>query len=192
MLRRVFLLGLCAMVWGCAHQPQAGVSAPNLPLPSLEAFAITARFSLKIETGSRAGSYAGRLEWSHSRGRDDLFFANPLGQGLASLVVDGSGARLKDSSGRERWADKPETLIQEALGYGLPVADLAAWLQGKETAAGRLSRDSWGRPVQLLESGWRIRYEYDDETRYRPSRITFLREQEVELRLRVEEWQDTP
>ena len=43
------------------------------------------------------------------------------------------------------------------------------------------------------EAGWQIDYAYDDDAAAAlPARLTLSRDQEIELRLRIEEWKENP
>ena len=47
--------------------------------------------------------------------------------------------------------------------------------------------------TQLREAGWQIDYAYDDDAAAAlPARLTLSRDQEIELRLRIEEWKESP
>ena len=62
------------------------------------------------------------------------------------------------------------------------------WLLGRGTSA-QVENDTDGRPLRLLESGWQVDYAYADSTPDAlPERVTLSRGNEIELRLRIEEW----
>ncbi len=166
--------------------------------PQIE-FDLSARFALRVDSGAQTGSYAGRLYWEHRHDSEHLLFSSPLGQGLAEIYSTPQGASLHLSNGETRFADDPATLIKESLGYALPVHKLVTWLSLTPASATHVVDDSyvrqdrWGRPSVLLSEGWRIEYSYPDtELTSQANKITILREQEMELRLRIEDWQILP
>jgi outer membrane lipoprotein LolB len=185
------LILLAAFIAGCAAPMRAPTDAPR---PAVRDFTIEARFSLRLEApDQREQSASGRLTWQHQVTGDRLLLADPLGQGVAELESDPAGARLRLASGRESRAADADSLLRDALGYSLPVARLPAWLLGRASPAGTLRRDAQGRPLALDEDGWRIAYAYDDDRADAlPARLTVLRQGELELRLRIEEWRFTP
>lgn len=194
MSRLLFILGLTGALTACSTPgPRTSPLAPPLAESKAQhGFVLSARFALKIESGKQAGSYAGRLDWQHSGLSHELLLSGPLGQGMAAIHLSPQGITVRQGKGPARHATDPGSLIQEALGYPLPLGDIAHWLQGQPGPDGRLTRDDTGRPKQLLENGWRISYDYDEPSSTVPTRVTVLREQEIELRLRIEDWQNTP
>jgi outer membrane lipoprotein LolB len=65
-------------------------------------------------------NYAGRLHWRHDGDRDELLLSSPLGQGMAEIVSDASGARLTASDGNSHTAATADELLQSVLGYPCP------------------------------------------------------------------------
>lgn len=176
-----FLLAL--LVAACATP----LSSPR-PLPpraELRAFALEARFSLTHD-GER---HSGRLSWRHDEFSDAVRIHSPFGQTVAELEFDAQRARLITADGVVHEAPTPEHLLREVLGYALPLDNLAGWILARPQNAAALERDAAARPRVLIESGWRILYEYDDESvGALPSRLFVVRDGGPELRLRIEEW----
>lgn len=174
----------------CATPPSV---PPGVARAGLADFRVEARFALRTtRSGEAPQSANGRLSWTHENGGDRVFIANPLGSGIADLEI-GRQARLTLGDGRVREAADADTLLAETTGYALPVSRLANWLLGRPLADGRLDKDELGRPLRLIEAGWLIDYAYDDAAPDAlPSRLTVLRDGELELRLRIESWSDRP
>jgi len=160
-------------------------------------FSIDARFALRVESaatpGGQSQNISGRLLWRHSANSDYWLFSTPLGQAVAELESDAGGARLQQAGGEERRAADAGTLLRDLFGYELPVSRLPFWLLARPQSVSSLDLDGQGRPRQLTENGWQVAYAYDDETpNALPARLTIRREGEIELRLRIEEWQIKP
>ncbi|MEY2633795.1 MAG: outer rane lipoprotein LolB [Pseudomonadota bacterium] len=172
------LLAACA---GPAPRPSAPISG--------EQFNIQARFALKT-LGPDAKSLSGRLDWQHQPGSDALLFATPTGQGVAELQRNADGLTLRDSQGRQRHSRDPAPLLRELVGYPLPLERLAGWLLGRPDPDSRHQLDNQGRLARLFHDGWQIDYFYDDDQPAAlPARLTLQRDNELELRLRIESWQ---
>lgn len=177
----VFLAGL--LLAGCASLPQQGLR----PRAEVEAFAIEARFALRVTPADQPPrSSSGRLSWQHQPDSDWILLANPLGHGIAEIESRRQVARLRTADGQHREAADADALTAEVTGQRLPVTRLPAWLLGRSPAT-RL--DAQGRPQQANEDGWQIDYVYDhDGSDALPSGLTLRRAEEIELRLRIEEW----
>lgn len=190
MIRRSLLgLGLLALA-ACATV----TSPPGIPREALRDFAFDGRFALRSTSpGQSPQSTSGRLSWAHQQDADHLLLASPLGIGIAEITSSVDGARLKTGDGQNWEAAQPDELMERVTGQALPISRLPAWLLGRPGQEGKTTHDQDGRPVQLIEAGWQIDYSYDsDAADALPSRITLRRGDELELRLRIEEWRNTP
>lgn len=172
----------------------------SLPPPSMPArqqvgdFALEARFALRLTPPAQAAqSSGGRLSWSHTALGERILISSPLGYGLAEIETTPTLSRLQTADGRHFESDDPETLLEEATGQRLPVRQLPAWLLGRANGSARIEQDAQARPARLLEAGWQIDYAYDDENPAAlPARLTVSRAGEIELRLRIETWKESP
>ena len=70
---------------------------------------------------------------------------------------------------------------------------MPGWLLGRSGGKARIEPDDLGRPLRLSEDGWQVDYSFaDDSPSALPARLTLSRNGEIELRLRIEEWKETP
>ena len=77
----------------------------------------------------------GRFRLLRSRqGNVSLDLFSPFGQTLARAGSEPQGAWLVMQDGRRLEADDPDTLVERALGWRLPVTALPDWLAGKTPA----------------------------------------------------------
>lgn len=185
-VRRILLGASLCLLAACASVPAARTPAAGVDT----SFALEGRFSLRIEQlGAAPQAASGRLDWRHAVGGDRLLLLGPLGSGIAEIETQGRWARLKLASGEIRESRDADELLRQATGYALPVSRLAGWLRGQAGGDGRLTRDAVGRPARLFENGWQIDYGYAGEAADEwPIRLTVLRENEMELRLRIDQW----
>ncbi|KAB2928782.1 MAG: outer membrane lipoprotein LolB [Dechloromonas sp.] len=167
---------------------------PPVPPPAREQlydFALEARFALRVSRADSPPQTAGgRLSWEHRGDNDRILIANPLGYGVAEIETTPALSRLRTADGKIRESTDADALMEEATGERLPVSRLPAWLLGRSSSA-TLERDGQQRPSSLYEAGWQIDYAYDDaDGNALPARVTLRRADEIELRLRIEEWRD--
>ena len=179
-------LAAAAVLAGCAAVP------PPAATPRAPAFDLIGRVSV-----SSAGRvFSSHLRWAHGSSRDEIWLMTPMGQALARITGDAGGATLSGSDGSELEADDIESLMRRALGWELPVARLAWWVQGGIVPAGVIGevvRDGEGRLVRLRQDGWRIELAHPPAGGRdpRPGRVA-LAEDQLRIRIVIDRWREAP
>jgi outer membrane lipoprotein LolB len=173
-------------VSGCASL--APHATPTLP-SARPAYDVAGRLSARHGDDALSANF----RWHHDPHRDELDLTSPLGQTVARLSGDARIVRLASSDGRTETAGDWQTLTTRGLGWPLPVAGLAYWIQGtpREGAPFAAEADDQGSLSVLRQDGWTIvynAYAKDDDGISRPARLT-LTYPEVELRLVIDAWQ---
>ena len=71
-----------------------------------------------------------------------------------------SGATLDLPNQPPRNAPQVDSLLEDALGFALPVAGLRDWLHARPSrgSPAAATRDEQGRPATLQQNGWTVRY----------------------------------
>lgn len=160
---------------GCAGMQDAADTARTLG-PPLQRFTAEGRISL--HQGERRDHL--RFRWEHAPQSDAVLLMSPLGQGMAELTRDASGARLVQPNQQTLVADTLPQLAQRVLGAPLPLEAMADWLRG-------------ARPALRGEvDGWRV--VISETSTFRHSRLLRVMEAsraDVELKLIVDDW-DAP
>ena len=89
-----------------------------------------------------------------------LDLVSPLGQTLAIITATPSGATLDLPNEAPRNAPEVDSLMEQALGFSLPVSGMRDWLHGRAAPGtpSNITRDANGRPDTLRQSGWTVRY----------------------------------
>ena len=189
---RLLLSALFAatLLIGCAATP----GRPPPPREQVGNFSLEARFALRIRLpGAAEQSSSGRLSWEQRGNSSRLLVSNPLGYGVAEIDSVPGHATLRTTNGETQDSDDPDTLLETVSGQRLPVSRLPAWLLGRAGPDSKIQRDLLGRPQHLEESGWQVDYSYEsDAADALPVRLTLNRNGQIELRLRIEEWKDSP
>lgn len=178
---------LAALLAGCA------ALAPRGPAPPARVFELLGRVAVAYE--GRAFSSA--LRWQHGQARDEIWLLSPTGQILAHIVSEGAaGATLAAPGEREYRAASVEELMRRALGWELPLARLAWWVQG-EIAPGAeargLERDAAARLTALEQDGWRVALDHFPQERHGglPRRLE-LTSATGAIRLVIDAWMSDP
>lgn len=137
---------LAAWLSGCAVAPRAPVAAT----PAAPVFSLSGR--LFASDGVRR--FTAALRWTQS-GSSRILLTTPLGQAIASIDVDASGARLTTANGRQYSAGSLSELMRRGLGLALPFEQLSWWVSGRaapDTPAEALGEDGFS------QQGWTVRY----------------------------------
>lgn len=189
--RRGLLAGMAAAAALAACAPivprEPADAALRAPMP---AFVLDGRMSA---TDGRQGA-SGRVEWEHAAQTDRLTLLSPLGQIVARLDSGPEGARLTSADGTQREAPSTDALLPEILGIEIPSARLPRWVQGAPDAAAQVrERDGAGRPLLVIDQGWRIDYlDYASERPDAlPARLDISRG-EARIRLIIDSWTALP
>ena len=181
---------LCLIAAACASIEPPPTS--SLPVDSA---ALTAPFNAEGRLSARRGNdgFSGHFEWTHDGARDAIVLSTPLGQTVARLDGDATGARAELSDGRIEQAADWEALTTEALGMALPVRGLSGWLRGlpRSDSPHTVERDARARPVLLRQDGWEIVFGYEGADAPRASRLTlrYASAEPIEVRIVGDRWQ---
>lgn len=183
----VVLLGLLG---GCTLLPTIPVSVARPAQAESAPFALNGRISVNHqEKRHSAGLY-----WTHDARADEVLLLGPLGQTAARIRRDAAGAVLDDGAKRYQ-ADDAESLMQQVLGWYLPLNGLHHWVLGMAAmgSTAQVERDGNGRIVTLRQDGWEVRYlRYaGDGADSLPTRLQLSREG-LQVQLLIDEWEWDP
>ena len=176
-LAALAVCGAALATAGCAVAPPVPAGMPS------EAWVRewNGRFSVVVEAtlpGGNQDTIAGRFALA-ARGAPGaralgLELVSPFGQTVATGRREPDGrAMLTLSDGRTLRAPSLDALLEQALGWPLPIERLPDWLDDRfETV---VTRDAEGRVATAEDSGWRIEREPRRWTLRRPHEGTQLR-----------------
>jgi outer membrane lipoprotein LolB len=154
----------------CAGLPSQAYRSPR----PLSGFALDGRITVRQGDNRH---YA-NISWRHSSEHDQILLTTPLGQGVAELTRDASGARLVTSDGHEVTALDWPGLGAKIFGVRLPLDQLPDWLTGKA-------------PSDV--SGWRVMYlDYENDAVDALPTLIEVKRDDLELRLKIDSWGAEP
>jgi len=114
-----------------------------------------------------------------------------LGQTVARIHRDANEATL-DSSGKHYAAQDMESLMQQALGWQLPLSGLRHWVTALPAPDSEfnIERDANGQVSMLHQQGWDIHYSHyaAASADALPLRLSLKREG-MEVLLLIDEWE---
>lgn len=139
-------------------------------------------------------SWSATLHWRQRAGKYSLRVMAPLGQGSVELEgSDGGEVTLTTSDNQRYTAADAESLMQQQLGWSVPVRGMKFWVRGLPSPDGAISAatpDDRGRIRTLEQMGWQIEItDYVDALgRELPRRMEMVNEH-LELKLVVQAWE---
>ncbi|WIX34876.1 lipoprotein insertase outer membrane protein LolB [Salinicola sp. JS01] len=160
------LLGAAALsLWlaGCAGQ----TTAPSAPrqaddwqrqqsrLEALDTWTVAGKVGLRTPRDSTSAN----LDWTQTPQHYRMLISGPFGTGRSVLEGRAGAVELTTGDGTFQ-ASSPEALMQQQLGWSLPISALDYWVRGLPApgAAHDETRDDLGFPAQLRQAGWTIAY----------------------------------
>ncbi|MEO8331222.1 MAG: lipoprotein insertase outer membrane protein LolB [Gallionella sp.] len=191
---RLFQICLAVLLSGCALLPSKPIPAARPAQSASKPFALNGRISIDHQ-GKR---HTAGLRWTHQAQSDEILLLAPLGQTAARIYSDtrrdAQKATLDDGDGHHQ-ADDAETLMEQVLGWHLPLSGLHLWVLGlpDNDGAAQIERDDNGRISVLHQSGWEVRYlRYADTSPDSlPSRLQ-LNHEDLQMQLLIDEWEWNP
>ncbi len=150
------------------------------------------QISGKIGIRAPQDSGSGTLFWLQRQDYFDIRLSGPLGRGATRLTGRPDAVSL-EVAGQGRFdAESPEALVQQQLGWELPVSHLLWWIRGLPApdTRSRLELDDQGRLASLQQDGWQVEFlGYGEHSGYSlPERVR-LNGRELRITLVVKDWQ---
>src|SRR5260364_369580 len=103
----------------------------------------------------------GHFSWRENGQRVSLHLSNPLGQTLALIQSEPSSASLKVPGHALQTAPHMEDLMQNALGFALPISALRHWIHAMAAPEARAliqSGPNGGHALRIQQDGWTVYY----------------------------------
>ncbi|MWV17802.1 lipoprotein localization protein LolB [Pseudomonas sp. L-22-4S-12] len=198
MLRQFIAIALLALLGGCtsftsreAIEGQGNAAqwkAHKTQISALDAWQINGKVGIRAPKDSGSGT----LFWLQRQDYYDIRLSGPLGRGAARLTGR-PGAILLEVANQGRYeAESPEALLEEQLGWRLPVSHLLWWVRGLPApdSRSRVTLDANSQLARLEQDGWQVEYlSYAEQNGYSlPQRIK-LHGENLDVTLVIKDWQ---
>ena len=190
-------LGL-ALLGGCAGWPFAGREAPPVgPGPADHRAAVAAlddwRLAGKLAVQRDDEGVSATLEWREQGDRFDLRLVAPLNGGTFQLSGEPGRVALATPEGEVFVAASAGDLVEQRLGWRLPVEGARWWVRGipaPGSAATQEVFDAQGRWTDFAQDGWRISIlDYLEDQQPHLPRKLFLARDTLKVRVVVKRWE---
>ena len=111
---------------------------------------------ISLDDADQGGS--GRLQWDVKPGHTELDFHGAMGRGAWHLDIGPERALLKMADGTEQTATSVNELVQDSMGWPMPLEALQWWVRGL-AAPGVIEDEQFGTDgllVSLRQFGWSV------------------------------------
>lgn len=197
-LRHVLVFSLIALLAGCAgmssREAVQGKGDANQwrvnkeQLSSLDGWQINGKVGIRAPKDSGSGT----LFWLQRQDYYDIRLSGPLGRGAARLTGRPGAVALEVANQGRYEAKTPEELLQDQLGWRLPVSHLVWWVRGLPApdSKSQVTLDGDSRLATLDQDGWQVEYlSYVEQNGYwLPERVK-LHGQDLDVTLVIKDWQ---
>ena len=197
-LRHIIVFSFIALLAGCAgfgaresvegHGDPASWREHKQQMTALDGWQIDGKIGIRAPKDSGSGT----LFWLQRQDYYDIRLSGPLGRGAARLTGRPGDVSLEVANQGRYSAASPETLLEEQMGWKLPVSNLAWWVRGlpAPSSKSRLSLDADSRLASLEQDGWQVQYSaYTQQNGYwLPERIK-LHGANLDVTLVIKAWQ---
>jgi outer membrane lipoprotein LolB len=198
LLRFLFLACAAVAIAGCSQfggladkqQAQERWAARQQPLLDFMAWDIHARAVIRL----KGQVYNLGIRWQRQTENSMILLEAPFGQGVFRIESAAGGTyRLRLPDGRVSENKTAEALLEDMIGWSLPISGLEYWIRGLPQPGSSYSHslDQGGRARSIRQDQWSIDYlDYfaRQEGPQLPRRIKLVSET-VTLKLVIERWQ---
>lgn len=185
----LFGLGACAATPRLSSAPQLGWSELQQQLATLQYWSFSGRLAIKDANNE---SWSASLRWQQDGDSYDIQLSGAFGQGAARLFGRDGYAVIEMVEHSALTADSAEALMQQHLGWYMPVQGLKYWLRGmpEPDSVSQPVFSDVGRLQSLQQSGWQVRYsDYLDVDGLELPRKLELENARLRARLVIDNWQ---
>lgn len=162
-LRTLAAAGAALALAGCASTPPSANAPAGAPLQTSATHAYHGRFAVQYNDRlGRQQNVYGNFDWLEHGDDVSLELRSPLGQTLAIVKSTPQTATLELPNRQPQYATDVGELMQNALGFSLPLAGLRYWLLPTPAPAtpAQTVRDpaDTTHVKQIRQDGWTIDY----------------------------------
>ncbi len=139
----------------------------------------------------REGWNAG-VSWQQNKDNFKIRLTGPFAQGAVELTGDSQQVEMLTSEGDKYTANTPEQLLEEVLGWRLPVSALRDWVRGlpfQDAPVTLRELDNDGKLVVLNQAGWQVEFlRYVPFSGLQIPDKVFIKRDDLSVRLVISDW----
>lgn len=123
------------------------------------------QFNLQGKIGVRTPQQSGSafFTWLQQQQQFDIELSGILGVGKTQISGQPGQVTLNSAKTGIIYAESPEELLEQAIGWQAPITHLVDWVQARPaTVNAQIQKDPQQRPTQFIEDGWTVDLSYND------------------------------
>lgn len=212
---KIYTIGVCVLLTGCASvKPPIAPTQPAAASVGGTTLGTTTPGQVKAATwdqhlsevkqinswalnGSVSITHSGKtdiasLQWQQQQMNNyNIMLSGPLSIGHVGISSHGGAVTLAQSGKQTVTANSAEQLMQQQLGWQLPVSSMYYWVRGIPAPGGKpnMSLDSQNHLTQLAQQGWVITYDGYQQVQNvdLPNTVT-MSNPRLQVRLVIKRW----
>lgn len=198
-LKSLGLLALLGMLAACSNLSKTPVHSGNADpklwqahqsqLSQVHSWDLSGKLAVRNSNNNGSGT----LSWQQQHEQFDIRISGPLGQGAIQLRGDTREIELITSK-QQLSSRQPEALMQQQLGWSVPLENLLWWIRGLPAPNGKYTLELGDDSLawKLEQSQWQLEYLSYQTSRpgYKvPQRIRATGPEQLQLIIMVKDWQ---
>lgn len=165
------------------------VSQQQKALARIPSWQAEGKIAINMDGDRQSASFS----WQQKHANYVIHLFGPFGQGATWLRRTSKGVTLENAEIGTRRATDPEQLMEETLGWQVPVSNLQYWIRGlaaPEPEPNNEQRNEVGLLSELEQQGWQVTYsKYETHDGWAlPAKLTAERDS-IKVTIVIKNWQ---
>lgn len=194
-MKLIYTLILTLLLTACASLKNTDEKPKTIPWQARQAQAQSIKqWDIQGVIGIKSDqqNFSAHYYWIQQGDNYTISLYGPLGVGAIKLQGNQHTVTLTSSDGKQYQASNPEQLMQDNVGWSLPVSDLTYWIRAlpSPNLAHHETLDIYNRLTSLDQEGWHINYEQYQPTPGGdlPKKLS-LKQTDIETNIVIQRWQ---
>ncbi|MEO8400712.1 MAG: lipoprotein insertase outer membrane protein LolB [Gammaproteobacteria bacterium] len=194
-----FIIALVASLFilvGCASlspppQPQNQTQTTEKRVVNLSSIK---NWELKglIAVRANKSAWSANWQWQQTQKNYTISLIGPLGSNSLKLTGAPNQVLLETSDGKKLTSTSPESLLEQQLGWQLPVSNLYYWIRGLPVpnTPAQKHYDAFNHLTDLSQDGWTIQYlRYTSINHIDVPNKIYLANTKMNVKIVINQWQ---
>ncbi|MBJ9952786.1 MULTISPECIES: lipoprotein insertase outer membrane protein LolB [unclassified Acinetobacter] len=151
---------------GCQQVVKPVVTTPTLEPTDGSTQKPSNQFNLEGKIGVKTPKQSGSAFYTWAQNDHDFNIQLNGILGLGKTIIEGKSGEVTLNSAKTGLisAESPEQLLEKATGWVAPITHIVDWVQGyPATENAQVARDSTQRISQIVEDGWTVDFNYNNQ-----------------------------